>query len=117
MPLGRPQAVVHTREHETVRPRGPSKALRILQQPGIERPVLRHRPHPAADPAAHLGLVRHPAEQFVRPAPGFPEQSLHLGADAPDPAAFRVRQRVPSLPAMFPVHMHGGNHAQTRCSP
>lgn len=115
--LGRALVVVQTGEHEAIRSPVLSEALRILQQPGIERPVLRHQPYPAADPAAHLGPVRNPAEQFVRPAQRFPEQSLHLGADTPDSAASCVRQRVPSLPAMVPVHMHGGNHAQISRSP
>ncbi|GGW09067.1 hypothetical protein GCM10010264_37830 [Streptomyces globisporus] len=115
MSLGRALVIVQTGEHEAVRSRVLSKALRVLQQPGIERSVLRHQPHPAADPAAHLGSNRNPAEQFVRPTQGFPEQPLRLVADAPDMAAFCVRQRVPSLPALIPVCMHSGNHAQTRC--
>ncbi|MFJ2598867.1 hypothetical protein [Streptomyces erythrochromogenes] len=56
--LGRGQAVVEAGEDETVRPGVRSEALGILQQPGVERPVLGNEPHFTADPAAYPGPRR-----------------------------------------------------------
>lgn len=105
--FGRTLVVVQAGEHEAVRAGVRPEALRVLQEPGTERPVLRHQPHPAARPAAHLGSFRKPRVQFVRRAPGLAEESVHLGADPPDPAVLRIRQRVATPPAMALVLMHG----------
>lgn len=103
--LGRTLVVVQAGEYEAVRSGGADqvRALRVLQQPGAERLVVRHQPHPVADPAAHPGS-RHPAGQLVGPAPGIPEQPRHLGADAPGAPVPRVGQRVPRSPATILVH-------------
>lgn len=53
VPLRRAHAVVRPGEYEIVRSRVPSEAFRVLEQPDVFRAVLRHQPHPAADPAEH----------------------------------------------------------------
>lgn len=53
VPLRRAHAVVRPGEYEIVRSRVPSEAFRVLEQPDVVRAVLRHQPHPAADPAEH----------------------------------------------------------------
>lgn len=106
--------VVPARQHESIRSPLRSEALRVLQQPWVERFVLRYQPHPASDPAAHLGSVRHPVEEFVGRAPGVPKESLHLGTDSPDVAVIRLRKGVPPPTASSAASMHRGNHAVIR---